>query len=73
MNKGQEAALRRLEAALDNCHKKGLRGGVYKYHMRVWPADGPDPCEAGWKFFEVIDQHGGTAYSPMILDGGSGV
>jgi hypothetical protein len=69
MNKGQEAALGRLKAALNNCHKKGLRGGVYEYRLRVWPVDGPDPCEAGPRFFEVIEEYGGTADSPMILDG----
>lgn len=73
MNKKQEAAALRLQKALDNCHKQGLRGGVYEYRMRVWPIDAPDPHEAGTNFFEVINEHGQCIMSQMTLDGGAGI
>jgi hypothetical protein len=73
MTRQQSSAAIRLQKALDNCHKHGLRGGVYESTFRVWPVVGPCPMEAGRKFFEVIEERGMTLYSPMVLDGGAGV
>jgi hypothetical protein len=75
MNKRQESAARRLEKALDNCHKAGLTGGVYDCGtFCLWPANCKiDPRDTGSRFFETVDEIGIAIHPEMILDGGAGV
>ncbi len=74
MNAKQAKATMKLEAVLAECHKAGLKGGVFDCSFCVWPANGkPDPYESGSRFFEVIEDIGEVIHSPMSLDGGAGV
>ncbi len=73
MNVKQKRAAERLEKALENCHRSGLKGGVFDSTFYVWPIDGPDPYEAGTQFFAVIDGSGTAMNTLMSLDGGAGV
>lgn len=73
MTPQQLRAVSRLEAALDNAHRVGLRGGVYESRFRVWPTEGPQPFDSPChQFFEVVEKTGATCFSEMLLDGGAG-
>ena len=74
MTKEQCSALANLTKALDRCHHAGLMGGVYEYQFRVWPIGvKPDPRDTSTKFFEVVEEVGGSTSSEMTMDGGAGV
>ncbi len=74
MNAKQKAAARRLEKALEHCHKTGLQGGVFDMSFCLWPVGTePHPADTGMRFFEVVKEVGTIIYSPMSLDGGSGI
>lgn len=74
MTRRQKAALANLTKTLDRCHAAGLTGGVYEYQFRVWPIGAkPDPRDSGWRFFEMVEEIGGSTLSKMTMDGGAGV
>lgn len=73
LNCYQKAAVNQLRKALDNCHREGLKGGVFDCNFVLWPiGTTPDPRES-LGFFDFVSDIGGVIKSPMQLDGGAGL